>query len=315
MPETDWGGTGRGTTGAHCATHLDQPASQTCTRCGNFMCVLCSDGGVQTLCPSCQQRMGVGQGFPLTRANFNFSALWDYCFEIFKRDWLMLGLACLVFFGISMIVQLVANIIPAIGAVVESEALSVILTLVAVIIQSLVQGVLGLGLMRMIVDVLQGGKIDIGRIFSQLHKAGTYFVTILLLILMIGLPVGIIAGIVAGLGAAFGQEAAAIGAGVAVLLGIVPAFYFLLPLNLLQFELACNDGVTPMQAIRNCYAYARGERLSIFGVALVSGLVGLAGVLACCVGMLPAMGLGYMLVGGLYLALRNGAEVERGAEG
>jgi hypothetical protein len=41
----------------------------------------------------------------------------------------------------------------------------------------------------------------------------------------------------------------------------------------------------------------------------VGGLVTLAGVLACCVGMLPAMGLSYLLMGGLYLTLRNGSDV------
>ncbi|MBN1205683.1 MAG: hypothetical protein JXB05_12260 [Myxococcaceae bacterium] len=309
MSDTDLGGMGYGPGGAHCAIHPDQPAARTCTRCGNFMCSTCSQEGTQSLCPSCQQRMGMGEGFPLTRDSWSFSALWDYCFEVFKRDWLMLSLGVLVFFGISMIVQFISQLLPAIGGALENAALTVVLTIASFLIQQVVQGVLALGLMRMIFDMLQGGKADVGRIFTQMHKVGTYLVTTLIIFLMVGIPAGVIAGIGFGVGAAISQDAMVVAFIILGVLSIFPLFYYLLPLYMVQAEIAYNDGVTPMQAIRNCYAYARGERLSILGVSLVGGLVVLVGALACCVGALPAMGLSYLLMGGLYLALRNGADV------
>jgi hypothetical protein len=310
MPETDFGGSGHGTPGAHCAIHLDQPATRTCTRCGSFMCAACSEGGAQPLCPACQQRLGVGQGFPLNRANWSFSALWDYSFEIFKRDWLMISVACLVFIGISFMVQLIANLIPMVGAALDSAVLSGVLMVAAVLVQNLVQGVLALGLLRMLMDMLQGGKADIGRIFSQIHKVGTYLVTMLLVIVVVGLPIVLLVGIVGWLNATLGRDSMLVGIGIALMLGTVPVLYLMLPLALIQYELAYNDGATPMQVIRNCYAYARDERLSILGIAIVAFLVGLVGLVACCVGVIPAMGLGYLLMGGLYLSLRTGADVE-----
>ncbi|HYH97928.1 hypothetical protein [Hyalangium sp.] len=307
MSQMDWGGTGYG---ADCALHPDQRATRTCTRCGNFMCASCSQEGSQEICPTCQERVGVGQAFPLTRDNWSFSALWDYCFTLFKRDWLMLSVAMLVFLGISLISQLMSTLVPTLGAALGNKILAGVLQAAAVFVQSVVNGVLGLGLMRMLIDVLQGGKLDIGQLFSQFHRVGTYIVTMLLLIVMIGVPVGAIGGIAAGVVFALGQDALPFVIIIAALLLIVPLFYFALPLYLLQAEIAYNETATPMQMIRNCYAYARGERLSILGVSLVGGLVVMAGVLACCVGMIPAMGLNYLMLAGLYLALRRGADVE-----
>ena len=42
---------------------------------------------------------------------------------------------------------------------------------------------MGLGLMRMIFDVLQGQKLDVGRLFSQIHKVGTYLLAMLIVML------------------------------------------------------------------------------------------------------------------------------------
>jgi hypothetical protein len=309
------GGMGAGLGSAQCALHSDQPAMRTCTRCGSFMCSFCAEGGAQSLCPTCQQRLGLGQLFPLTRDNWSFSALWDYCFEIFKREWLMLSAAMLVYFGIVFVVQLVSSVLPAIGTAAKSQGLFLILTSVSTVLQQAVQGVMGLGLMRMMFGLLQGQKLDIGQLFSQFHKVGTLLLTVLLVFLIVIVPVGIlgaIGGTIAYIQGSSGMQWSSLGlfAVVVGVLGLVPLIYFLIPLFLMQPELAYKDDVTATQVIRNCYAYARGQRLSIFGVGLVGMLVTLVGLLACCVGMLPAMGLTYLLFAGLYLALRNGAEVE-----
>jgi hypothetical protein len=304
---------GYGMGGAHCAIHADQPAARTCTRCGNFMCSTCTQGGTQTLCPACQQRMGMGEGFPLTRDSWTFSALWDYCFEIFKREWLMLSVGVLIFLGMVMIVSFLSQVLVGIGAAMESPALIIVITVANTLVQMVVQNVFLVGLMRMLFDMLQGGKADIGRIFSQLHKAGTIILSTLLFLMLIIIAMAVIVGIGFALGSALGEEALPFVIGGLVVVAFVPLIYFLLPLYLLQAEIAYSEDVGPIQAIKNCYVLARGQRLSLFGVSMVAGLVAIAGVFACCVGVLPAVGLGYLLIGGLYLALRNGAEPE--AEG
>jgi hypothetical protein len=308
MSETDIGG-GLGLGGARCALHPDQPATRTCTRCGSFMCSTCSEGGAQTLCPSCQQRLGVDQVFPLTRENWTFSSLWDYCFEIFKREWLTLGLGVLIFVGSSLVVQLVGSALPAIGNATGSQALSVLLTFVSMLLQQVVQGVLGLGLMRMTFDTLQGKKADVGRVFSQIHKIGPFLGVILIIFLALIIPLGGIGALAYVTFSNTDSERMLPVLGGVALVAIFPLIYYTLPLYLLQADIAFTDDPKPMQALRNCYRYARGERLSILGVGLVGALVSLVGILACCVGVLPAMGLNYLLLAGLYLALRTGESV------
>jgi hypothetical protein len=250
--------------------------------------------------------MGVSDAFPLSRDSWTFSALWNHCFEIFTREWLMLSVGVLVVFGIGFAAQLVASILPALAA--GNQVLQVFLTVVAMVANQCVQGVLWLGFLRMLMQMLQGGTADIGLLFSQLHKVGTYLLTLLLIFLVLIVPIGVIAGAI-GFAAARSDSVGAVLVVVAVVL-VIPLIYFLMPLYLLLPEIAHNDRASPLKALRNCYAYARGERLSIFGVGLVGGLVTLAGVLACCVGALPALGLSYLLMTGLYLALRNGADVQ-----
>ena len=312
MTDMGFDGMGPGVAGAQCALHPDQPAVRTCTRCGSFMCSTCAEGGAQTLCPTCQQRLGMSQAFPLNRENWSFSALWDYCFELFKREWLMLSVVMLIFFGISGIAQFLSNLLPVLAKALHSEVLSAILSVGAAIVVQAVQGVLGLGIMKMMFDLLQGQKLDIGRLFSQLHKVWVVLGATLLIALMVAVPFGLIGFIVVIAKVAAGMEWRSLlplGIGLGVL-ALVPLIYFTLPFYLLQADIAYNDDVSPMQALRNCYAYARGERLSIFGVGLVGLLLVLVGLMACCVGMLPAMGMNYLLIAGLYLALRNGADVE-----
>jgi hypothetical protein len=304
---TDLGGTGHG---AWCALHPDQQATRTCARCGNFMCIVCSQGGEHTICPTCRERMGEGQGFPLRRDTWSFNALWDYCFAAFKQHWLIISAAILIVGGIGVLTNLVTRLVPLIGNLVDSEAVTVILTIVATVAQNVVQGVLGLGLSRMLLDVLQGKPPNIERVFSQFHKAGTYLLTLLLILLFALVPIGGVTAIIVGLVSASREAGPVIAIGIGVL-AFIPLIYFVLPLVMLQPEMAFREQLpSPMQLLRNCYSYARGERLNILGVQLIGGLLVFAGLLACCIGAVPAAGLSSLLTTGLYLALSNGGEAE-----
>jgi hypothetical protein len=272
------------------------------------MCDTCSEWGAQAQCPECRERTGVG-AFPLNRANWNFGGLWDYTWETFKREWLMLSLGTLCLMVLSFIVQAVAGILPMIGKAAGGDVLSIILQIIGTLIQTVVQGVLGLGYMKMVFDVLQGQRADVGRLFTQLHKAGPYLVTTLLLGLMFLLPIAAVSGVAAGVVYALGgfeDKAVLISViGVTFMLALVPLLYFGLPVCLLQPAMAFEESFTATDIIRHCYTLARGERLSILGVMFVGILLVFAGFLACCVGMIPAMALLQVLIGGLYLALRT----------
>lgn len=307
---TDLGGVGQG---AYCALHPDQQATRTCTRCGNFMCTTCSQGGEQSNCPTCRERMGEGQVFPLTRDTWNFNKLWDYCFAAFKQNWVMISAAILIVGGIGFFTNVLTRLLPLIGNALDNEVLTVILTVVAAIAQNIVQGVLGIGMSRLLIDVLQGKPPRVERVFSQFHKTGTYIYTLLVILLFAMVPAGAITGLIFGVMAAFPDAGPPIAIGLGVLI-FIPLIYFFFPLIFLQPEMAMReDSPKPMQLLRNCFEYARGQRLSIFGVLLIQMLLVLGGLIACCIGVIPAAGLSSLLTTGLYLALSNGAEVERGA--
>jgi hypothetical protein len=318
MPQMDWGGGDQA--GARCALHPEALAQGTCTRCGNFMCFACTEGGRQTSCPTCRARAG-GHAFPFTRDSWTVSGLWDYCFEIFKREWVMLSVAVLVTLGITLIVQLMGNILPMLGEAAGSTALSVGLTVVSFLVQNVVQGVMGMGLMRMLLDMLHGQRADIGRLFSQFHKIGVYLASVLLIFAAALLVFGILAAllfVIAVPGGTFPESFSevnwepsriilAVGVGVLSLPGLI---YLFLPLYLLQPELAHEEHPSALQSLRHCYAYMRGQRLAAVGFSLVNMLLLFAGLLACCVGFIPALGLSYLLVSALYLALRAGTPRE-----
>lgn len=318
MAETNFGGFGAA--GAFCALHPDQRAQRTCTRCGNFMCGQCAEGGSQSNCPTCRQRLGLTEAFPLTRQDWTFSGLWDYCFELFKRDWVMLSVGALILMGVSVAAQAVGNILPTLGAAAESIPLTVALTLGAFLVQNVLQGIVGMGFMRMLLDVLQGRRAEISWMFSQVHKTGTYLGTLLVIALGAVVVIGLLSALVLVLLMPgnpfdfenFNPEALDEGnlAAVVVVLAVaaVPLAWLSLPLYLLQAELAADDHPTVMGVLRNCFAYARGQRLSILGVSMVNGLVLIAGMLACCVGFIPALALSSLLTVGLCLALRTGAD-------
>ncbi|PTL80720.1 hypothetical protein DAT35_25540 [Vitiosangium sp. GDMCC 1.1324] len=310
--------------GAPCALHPTQVATGTCERCGNFMCDVCGEQGRQILCPSCRERLGV---FPLRRDTWSFSSLWDYCYELFKRDWLMLSVAVLVAMGVSMTINALGNLA---GPLLKREDSLVPIIIVGVftaVMQMVVQGVMGMGMLRVVFDVLEGKRVDVGRLFSQVDKAGRYVAAMLIALVVVGLPLLLLFALLTFVGLVSvglpasgifesgisGLEAAPTLVGVFSAAGLVTfaaACYFALPLYLLQSELTYNEDVTPVQALRNCYELARGERLSLLGVTLVGALLALVGVFACCVGVLPAVAMGQLLVGGLYLALRNGSELD-----
>ncbi len=311
---------------ARCAMHPSIAARGTCERCGNFMCEVCSEGGARRLCPACRERTGEGADFPLDRHSWSINALWEYCFEAFKREWLMLSVAMLVAMAVGMVAQLAGNVASTIAGFTDSVALIVLAALFAFVVQTVVQGVMGMGMLRVAFDVLEGGRADLGRLFSQMHKAWRYLGTALLAVLVLGVPlmllfglllvvgmlvVGVPVGVLAGEDAlrAQGPLMVALFSG-AGLITLVPALYFGMPVYLLQAHLAFSEEETPVGALRHCYLLVRGQRMSLFGVLLVMGVVALIGMLACCVGILPALALSQLLLGGAYLALRRGSVLE-----
>lgn len=306
--------------GGRCVTHPDNLAGGTCSRCGNFLCYVDTEGGRFTTCDACRARTGISTAFPLNRANYNFGALWDYCWGVFKQHWLMLSVGMLIPFAavfvMSFVIQLIqmpflmagrgedgGGAMPAVGLMIFSFVMMFVLYGVL--------GVIMMGYFRMVHDVLDGGQPDIGRLFSQFRKTGTLIVSGILMILGYYLVAAITLGpaVAAALLLKSVSEGGAIAA--AVLLGGAGVFallYLILPFTNWLQEVAYADGVGPIQVLLNCWRAAEGFRLQIVLVSLASIPIAIAGLLACCVGIIPAYALIFLLMTGIHRAIRTGAE-------
>lgn len=326
--------------GAVCAIHSDRAASQVCERCGNFMCAECSGEGRSARCPSCAGLEG--HRFPFTRDDFDFGRVWDYVFEAWKREWVMLSVAALLFVGIALaaagVAQAISAVIAAVSGVQDASqnpmgkigAFAVTFLLsnaVGTAFNILAQSVGLLGLYRVIFDVLIGRKADVGRMFSQLRKVPTFVLSSLAMMIAVGIPTLIYFAMVALLvlasvgvqvsqvdpahwGSLLTASTVAIIAGATVLY-VAFALVVFLPLSFFsQAEIALTD-CGPLEAIRRAWLVASGNRLAAIGYVFVSGLVMMIGLLACCIGVLPAMPLGYGLVLAFYLAARNGLNLPK----
>lgn len=313
--------------GAKCAIHPDRVATRTCTRCGNFTCEECNVGGSEQLCPSCRTLVG-GETFPFTRSSFSFDGIWNFTFERWKSEWVMLSVCVLILLGVGMAVGIFNSVFQGIAKAVVGERggtagiviITVAATLMSQVIQTVAQGVFQMGLYRIYFDVLNGRKADVSRLMTQMPKLGRFVVQALTILLVTVVPLLLYVGLLAIVAAAASgvslsnpehaikhlQPVALIIIAVGFL-ALIPVFIYVgLPLQFASMELVYGD-TQPMESIRRAFQIADGYRISIFGFGFVAGLVAFVGVFACCVGILPAVALGQLLLTGLYLALRNGS--------
>jgi MFS family permease len=327
--------------GSLCAIHPESPAQQICGRCGSFMCASCSNFGLEALCPTCRASNDVGD-FPYARDNYTVSGLFSFAWERFQREWLMLSIAALIWvagIGVgSMISGVFTQVISLIfTAAARSDtakgvafaASFVVGQGVGFLINTIVQGALSMGLFRLCFDVLEGRKADVARMFTQVSKLGRYVLMQLIIFAAVLLPlmaflVAVAAVAVSGSHLSFDEprdwlrvfdNTAAMGLFGAGMLAIIPlSFWFGLPLSLAPAELTYSEA-GPWEALTRSWALASGHRFSIFGLMLLGGLVVLVGLLACCVGMVPALGLYQLMLAGLFLALRTGSGLPPPAKG
>jgi hypothetical protein len=296
------------------------------------MCAECSVGGEKGQCPSCRALTGETP-FPYKRDNFGFDRLWSHALERWQREWVMLSVAVLVMFGATLAVGIITNIIQVVLSAVTSGseerfggaglAAVVIAQLIGLVLRVVVDGVFQLGLVRIVIDVLNGGRVELGRLVSQFAKMPRYVAQLFIVGMAVVIPLVAVYGVAFLIGAKSAgisvtdldsfKDAAdagelfsfAVPFSLATLLVMPLLIYFTIPLAFMNAELVYGDA-SPVEVIRRCYVIAEGLRFPIFGYGLMAGLVSLVGVLACCIGILPAIGLARLLMTSLYLAARNG---------
>ncbi|NTX10123.1 hypothetical protein HUA74_28460 [Myxococcus sp. CA051A] len=326
MSESDFG-RGRG---AMCPLHPDHLAQRTCTRCGNFMCDTCSEGGTQVHCPTCREREGLGQAFPLDRHNWSVGGLLEVCWERFKREWVMLSVGAILFFAAAMVGSFVSQILSFIGGLSGSTTVTVLMVIVGTVLSWVIQGMGTLGITRMCLDVLQGQRADLGRMFSQLSKLVPYLLTLLLsfavmlpvIILCFGAALAVFVGMSGVSLAEVGSSEEAINAVisntpphvlvVAFVVGaglyIFPGLWLVMPLVLMQPALVDAENPGPVETLKRCFAAAQGQRLGMLGTLFIGAVIFIVGIFLCCLPGIPALAFFQLLLAGLYLSLSKGAE-------
>lgn len=301
---------------ATCAVHAGQPAAEVCQRCGNLMCDACSLNRTSPRCPRCREIAGTS-AFPFTRDSWSVEGLFNHCWVAFKKEWSVLSLSVLVVMVIVVGMGLLGSLFQMGAAAVKSRGAALAVSVAFSILPQVVQGFLQLGLMRVCLDVHEGKKAEVARLFSQFSKLGKYILQILALVFAIGVPLGLYALLVGGLvylTGGFHDDARTIAI---IALASVPAVaalvYVSLGLVFALMELAYDDNVDAMGAIAKSWRLAEGKRLAILGMTVLCGLVAAAGLIACCVGILATAAFAQLVMAGLYLALRTPTRQAGGA--
>jgi hypothetical protein len=305
------------TPSAACAIHPERTAQGTCERCGNYACELCSEAGQQGMCPTCRARLGL-VAFPLSRDRWSVEGLLGYGWHVFKREWqwlvvgmlILLGITYGMAFGFVILQAVVAEFIPRGGGM----AVEMGLTVASQVVQIVIGGWLQLGFMHMCFEALGGQPVRIGMLFARHRQVWKLMVQYLLLFGAFLVPIGGIAAVVvlADLGRMLETWHVGLIIGIALVLA-VPALYVLLGFAFMQSELAFDERVGPIEAMRRSWVMMRGYRWWTLLVGFLVTLVASAGVVACCVGLIPTMALGFLLFAAWYLTLRSGADFIRGA--
>lgn len=298
------------------------------------MCSDCCSGGAELLCPTCREKTEQG-AFPFTRADFSFNQLFAYAVDTFKRDWLMLCLVVVIFFAIAGLATGVTSalnqlVLALFGGGLDSEtsrenlpALFGALALgtsAGMLFNMVVQGFVMLGLYRVLIDVLDGKKTDLARIFSQGRKLGRYVVLNIFLMLITYVPIVLFFGFIAGgvlVSAGLSLHELSIDAmrdamGPAIALGILLATIVLAvfavwiyPLWIFGVPELVVSEASALEALQRAWQLGAGLRLTALGFGFVVGLLMLAGAALCCVGLIPAMAIGSLLNLSLFLAART----------
>jgi hypothetical protein len=313
--------------GALCALHPDRQAVGTCRRCGNFACGDCNQNGAQTLCPTCSLLLGPSQ-VPFSRENYDFSQVFDFAFNRFRPEWLNLTLAMLIFVFGSVVGSVVAQGFQMAGAVAGKDSQVVMIGLMAVgqvlgfFINLVIQGFLQLGLYRLFFDVIEGRKLDLGQMFTQVDKllrhVGIQLVvavgSTLVLMLLLVVPMVLVGVALASSGAGLEDGMKQVVTNPLFWVAFVGVFVVFLPVVMvitivMQFaslELVYSN-CGALEAIGRAWRLGEGHRMTLLLYYFMSGMLALVGVIAFCVGIIPAMALGQLFIATTFQTLRNGS--------
>jgi hypothetical protein len=290
---------------AQCQLHVGQPFTAVCQRCGTYMCAVCSEGGRYTLCAACRERGGVG-AFPFRRDAYTLGGLFDFGWKAYKQNWGVLTGGVAIFFVVVMGVSIPFAILQTLlGG--DNMATGIAVQAVSFIVQTLIQGVLSLGLFLMGLKAARGEKPQLADLFGGLPRLGTWIAQVLLIGAAITPVAALVGGGFALLMPGLSGTTAFIAAAVVGVLLLPVVLYFSLGVSFAAIEVVAQPSVGAVTSLRNSWAIVSGKRLEIFLFGMAAFVLYMAGFLACLIGVLFTMSYASVVYAAYYLALRNGA--------
>jgi hypothetical protein len=271
------------------------------------MCETCTEHGKYDTCEGCRTRAGLG-AFPFRRDRFTWGALLSHAFGVYKRNFAVLIAATLIAVAAVMLLQGLTFVVAA--ALAGEPLIMALLQAILVVPQVIVQGMTTLGVLDISVRVARGEPANVSMLLGSWRKLGKFLLQNLLVYAAM-FPAMLVFAIPALAVVFLMAESPALAIGIAALTTPLVFFgvvYIGLGLAFASMEIVARDDVGAIEGIKNSWAIVRSQRLAVLLGLILCALACFAGLLACGVGIIFALGFASVLYATVYLTLRNGAE-------
>lgn len=203
----------------------------------------------------------------------------EAAWNTYKRHWGPFTAALFVFLLASTVPGQIPNGLVQGGVLEQGSGAQVAVSVVFIVLGWVIQQFFHAGLVRLTIETARHGRVD----FAQLFGEGSRFLPFLGLSILQGLLIvlGLIVFIVPG---------------VILSLGLMLSSYFLI-----------DQGLSPIAAMRASWDATVGSKGKLFVLGLLSGLLVIAGILACCVGYFVAGSVTTIATGIVYLRVSGTA--------
>jgi hypothetical protein len=304
-----------------CTLHAGEPFTAICRQCGTYMCKRCNEDGRFDKCARCRaeatepvvQRVAksASASFPFRRDGVEWGAFLRFCFARYTQNFGLVTLTTIAWLGSMFALNMIGALFT---LVLPSFELSKLLWPALSLVQVVLFALLTLGVLKISLRVVLGQPAELSLLWSSVPRLGAFFlVSAATVVALFGVELVLVA--IFGLGL-FSLDSSDWTLGTLIMgallaaAGIAVSAYVSLGLVLASLEIVAQPDVSVLDALKNAWRIARGERMTLgFGLFLI-GLLNLAGMIMCGVGMIFTLGLGTLIFAALYLALRNGAALD-----
>jgi predicted Zn finger-like uncharacterized protein len=229
---------------------------------------------------------------------FNVEEVFSTTWAIFKVHWLLACAAVLIVGAANFGMQMIQNVLTQVAAQAGNDVWIVILAQIGLGIGfGLLQMWLQIGQIMVMFDIARGREVSLGKLFAGAPYLLQWVLAWLMVMMIVGAVGAALVGIPAGVVFLVTQDPNAVGI-TAIIGGLVAAIpVFVLMLMFSQAYLLIVDrGLDAVASLHTSYEITNGNKLNILVIGILLGLIGfgvaIVGLLALCVGIIPAM-IGY----------------------